>query len=203
MPDFTTPFDRKPDDDGDWKIVGAPRPARRARVRHFNPPSDPATVWSALARGARNLCPACGGAALFASFLKPVERCRVCEEDWTRHNADDFPPYIVILVVGHVVVTGMISVEVAFHPAMWVQLAIWLPTVIGLAIGLIQPVKGAVIALQWWHRMGGFHNRRPSLTSEAKFGCIASLHLATELVSHDHDGEETPSGRFDRCRRSR
>jgi hypothetical protein len=35
-------------------------------------------------------------------------------------RADDFPPYIVILVLGHVVVTGMATLEANFHPPMWV-----------------------------------------------------------------------------------
>ncbi|AUW60591.1 hypothetical protein C1T17_20485 (plasmid) [Sphingobium sp. SCG-1] len=164
MPDFTSPFDRQPDSATRRPLTGVPRRPRLARVKSFEPPSDPATIWSALWRGARNQCPACGGAALFASFLKPVAQCSACQEDWTLHNADDFPPYIVILVIGHVVVTGMTSVEVAFHPPMWVQLAIWMLTIIALAVGLIQPVKGGVIAFQWWHRMGGFEHRRSTVT---------------------------------------
>lgn len=164
MSDVFRPFDRLPED-GDRDVPAVSR-LRLASVREFESPSDPATIWAALWRGVRNRCPACGGAALFASFLKPVERCRVCQEDWTRHNADDFPPYIVILVIGHVVVTGMTSVEVVFHPAMWIQLSIWMPIVVALATGLIQPAKGGVIAFQWWHRMGAFHNRRSTVVAD-------------------------------------
>ena len=160
MPDFVSPFDWKPSEQTDERVVASSRPARPAQFSGVRPPSDPETIWSALRRGALNRCPACGAAKLFASFLKPVEQCRVCQEDWTRHNADDFPPYIVILLLGHVVVTGMTSVEVAFHPVMWVQLAIWIPATIALAVGSIQPVKGGVIALQWWYRLGDFQKRR-------------------------------------------
>ena len=187
MPDFMTPFDRRSDQRAELKAKGVLR-KRQARIVDSRCASDPPTVWSALWRGGRNRCPACGTSALFGRFLKPVEQCLVCKEDWTRHNADDFPPYIVILVIGHVVVTGMTSVEATFHPPMWIQLAIWLPMVVALAVGLIQPVKGGVIALQWWHRMGQFHDRRSTVApkvanpdASAPAGDRAELSLVINL----------------------
>nr|WP_037490297.1 DUF983 domain-containing protein [Sphingobium indicum] len=116
-------------------------------------------MWSALWRGLRCLCPACGATRLFSAFLKPVDRCPACHQDWTHHRADDFPPYIVILVLGHVIVPGMATVTLAFDPPIWVSLAIWLPLALVLGVGLLQPAKGAVIAYQWWHGMGGFEGR--------------------------------------------
>jgi uncharacterized protein (DUF983 family) len=171
---FTTPFDnttgaKKTCRNDDQRRLGGTLAPRR-----FGPLSVPGSVWGALWRGARDRCPACGAAQLFAKFLKPIERCSTCGEDWTRHNADDLPPYIVILVIGHVVVSGMTSVEVAFHPPMWGQLAIWIPATIALAIGLMQPAKGGVIALQWWHRMGSFQHRpipEPRQTPSPEVSC--------------------------------
>ena len=118
--------------------------------------SCPSSVWNALSRAAGNRCPACGSGHLFGAFLKPVASCLGCGEDWTRHNADDFPPYIVILFTGHIVVTGMVAVQATLHPPMWVQLTLWLSLTAVLGVGLIQPVKACVIAYQWWHRMGAF-----------------------------------------------
>jgi len=37
-----------------------------------------------------------------------------------------------------------------------VQLAVWLPLALGLSLALLQPVKGAVVGLQWAFRMHGF-----------------------------------------------
>lgn len=116
MPEVMRPYDRHLSDESDPTGLTA-TDSRRAIAKKTALPSDPKNVWDALWRGLSNRCPACGGAALFTSFLKPMEQCHVCQEDWTRHNADDFPPYIVILVIGHVVVTGITLVEVAFHPA--------------------------------------------------------------------------------------
>jgi uncharacterized protein (DUF983 family) len=39
---------------------------------------------------------------------------------------------------------------------MWWHLAIWIPIVILAAVFLLQPVKGAVIGLQWALYMHGF-----------------------------------------------
>jgi len=33
---------------------------------------------------------------------------------------------------------------------------LWVPLILGLALGLLQPVKGAIVAWQWAHFMHGF-----------------------------------------------
>ena len=81
----------------------------------------------ALARGFSMKCPNCGRAHLFGRFLKVVDYCAVCEEDYTPQRADDFPAYLVIVVVGHLVVPGLLAVAIAYDPPVWLQLAIWLP----------------------------------------------------------------------------
>ncbi|MFA5963789.1 MAG: DUF983 domain-containing protein [Sphingomonas sp.] len=158
MPEIVSPFDH-------LLQRQTPTSSRRLRnllpTRRFGPLLAPRTIWIALWRGCRDRCPACNGARLFDKFLKPLDHCPACGQDWTHHNADDFPPYIVILVTGHVVVTGMALVETTFHPPSWVHIALWIPLIIVLTIGLIQPAKGGVIAYQWWHGMGGFGERQP------------------------------------------
>lgn len=39
-------------------------------------------------------------------------------------------------------------------------MAILLPLALFLMIGLLQPAKGAIIALQWWFGMHGFRKER-------------------------------------------
>ena len=46
--------------------------------------------------------------------------------------------------------------------------AIVLPLAMILMIALLQPAKGAIIALQWWFGMHGFQKERPAvIDSEA------------------------------------
>jgi uncharacterized protein (DUF983 family) len=107
-------------------------------------------------RGLRGRCPKCGEGKLFRAFLKVSDHCPACGEAFHHHRADDFPAYLVIVIVGHVVVAATLAVEVAFSPPLWVHAVIWLPITTALALALIQPVKGAVVAFQWQHGMEGF-----------------------------------------------
>ncbi len=93
---------------------------------------------------------------MFARFLRPVPACEVCGQSWEGHRADDFPAYIVIILLGHLIVPVMIEVNAAFSIPMGVQIVLWPCIAIALALGMIQPVKAAVIALQWAKRMHGF-----------------------------------------------
>ena len=63
---------------------------------------------------------------------------------------------IVILALGHILVPLMIEVNAAFAIPLGWQAAIWPTLAVILATAMIQPVKGAVVALQWSRRMAGF-----------------------------------------------
>ncbi len=121
-----------------------------------NRDQPPRQVKQALLFGLRCKCPACGEASLFAQFLKPAQQCAYCGQNFTGHQADDFPAYIVILLLGHILIPVMIEVNHALSvPLLW-QAIIWPIFALVLALAMIQPVKGAVIGLQWAKRMHGF-----------------------------------------------
>jgi uncharacterized protein (DUF983 family) len=109
-----------------------------------------------VGRGLRCRCPACGEGKLFRGFLKPVPACSACGEDLTPQRSDDLPPYIVISLVGHVVVGGMLLAERFADWSMLTHGVVWVSLTLILALGLMQPVKGGVIGLQWGLRMHGF-----------------------------------------------
>jgi uncharacterized protein (DUF983 family) len=118
-------------------------------------------LWSAMKRGFRCRCPRCGEGKMFRAFLKTADNCSVCGLDFTPHRADDLPAYLVIVIVGHIVVPIVLSIETNFSPAVWLQLSIYLPLTFGLSLALLQPVKGAVVGLQWAMRMHGFDENAP------------------------------------------
>lgn len=113
----------------------------------------------ALLRGAMRRCPRCGEAALFRQWLKPVERCGHCKQDWSVQQADDFPAYIGIFVVGHLLAPVVIAM-IAGGVSAWLTLAILLPVSIAMLLAMLQPTKGAVIAFLWWHGIGAFRQER-------------------------------------------
>lgn len=120
----------------------------------------------ALLRGGKGKCPRCGEAALFRKWLKPVDRCGHCKQDWSVQQADDFPAYIGIFVVGHLlapVVIAMISGGISA----WLTLVILLPVAVVMLLVTLQPTKGAVIAFLWWQGIGAFkQERRPMLPED-------------------------------------
>jgi uncharacterized protein (DUF983 family) len=125
------------------------------------------SLTSDLTRGFLGRCPCCGKGRIFGAFLKVNDRCSICGEELYHHRADDFPAYLVILIVGHLVVPMALYVETEFAPSYWIHLALWLPLTLGLAIGLLQPIKGAVIAVQWHLGMHGFAYARELRNSRA------------------------------------
>jgi uncharacterized protein (DUF983 family) len=60
----------------------------------------------------------------------------------------------------------VLIVEETFAPPYWVHAVLWIPLIIGLALGLLQPVKGAIVAWQWAHFMHGFDRAAPHDESE-------------------------------------
>ncbi|ACI92907.1 zinc-finger protein [Afipia carboxidovorans OM5] len=113
-------------------------------------------LWTAMLRGARGRCPNCGEGKLFRAFLKTHDHCSACGETFSHHRADDLPAYLVIVVVGHLVVPMILWTETNFAPPIPVQLAIYLPFTLIMSLVLLQPIKGAVVGLQWALRMHGF-----------------------------------------------
>jgi uncharacterized protein (DUF983 family) len=124
-------------------------------------PTDKRNVWTSLKRGLRGRCPRCGEGKLFRAFLKVDDHCSVCGLDFTPHRADDLPAYLVIVIVGHLVVPMILWIETDYAPAVWLQLSIYLPLTLILSLALLQPVKGAVVGMQWALRMHGFDEQNP------------------------------------------
>ncbi|HEY4167022.1 MAG TPA: DUF983 domain-containing protein [Reyranella sp.] len=114
------------------------------------------TLGMALKRGFLGRCPNCGEGHLFRAFVKVADHCETCGEPFRYHRADDFPAYLVIVLVGHIIVPLAMWVEIAYSPTYWLHAVLWGPLILGLALGLLQPIKGAVVALQWQTGMHGF-----------------------------------------------
>ena len=119
-------------------------------------PFEPVGRMEAVKRGFRCRCPACGEGKLFRSFLKVVDNCEACGAEMHHHRADDLPPYIVMVIVGHIVGYGILMSETRFEWPLWVHLATWPALTIILSFALMQPVKGAVVGLQYALGMHGF-----------------------------------------------
>jgi uncharacterized protein (DUF983 family) len=133
-------------------------------VTHVSPVQVAPRDWrQAVTRGLACHCPACGMGKLFSRFLKPVPLCESCHEDLSPQRSDDLPPYIVITIVGHVVVGGLLLAEQYADWSFTAHMIIWPSLVLVMSLALMQPVKGAVIGLQWGMRMHGFEAAAPDM----------------------------------------
>ena len=99
-------------------------------------------------------CPNCGKGPLFSGFLKVVESCAACGFDFTRLNTGDGAAVFVMQVAGAPVVFGALFVQIAWSPPIWAMVAVALPLVAGLSLGLMRPGKGVMIALQMRNKAG-------------------------------------------------
>lgn len=120
----------------------------------------PATFGQAVWRGIRSRCPRCEQGSLFARWLKPRERCPVCSLDLTPQRADDFPAYIAMIVTGHLMAPLIIALSLDFALGPVAMMAILVPLALVMMLGMLQPAKGGVIAVQWWNGMHGFVKER-------------------------------------------
>lgn len=110
---------------------------------------DSPPLLQSLGRGFKGRCPACGSARLFGRFLKPVAACASCGSDWTVQRADDFPAYLSVLVSGHLLVPIVVEANLHYDMPTAAQMILWPAAAAALALTLIQPMKGLVIALIW------------------------------------------------------
>lgn len=131
-------------------------------------------LWRSIRRGLAGRCPHCGEGRMFARFLRTVDACSSCGERLDVHRADDLPPYLTIVVVGHIVVPLVLMVEKSYHPEVWIQMAAWLPLTVALTLLLMQPIKGGVVGLQWANRMHGFSGADDADTGDILAGPAGS-----------------------------
>ena len=118
-------------------------------MRHANdaPPSPYVT-------GVTGRCPRCGGGKMFDGFLELAPRCEACGLDYGFADAGDGPAVIVTLLAGFIVVGAALVVEVKYEPPMWLHLAIFLPLTLVVCLGMLRPLKGILVSLQYRNKAG-------------------------------------------------
>ena len=107
------------------------------------------SLWTGIWRGARRRCPTCGRGRLFDGFLRLRATCTVCGADNANYPCDDFPPYLTIFAVGHLVLPPLVLIDLRYQPSVFLQSMIWLPVTILLCLLILPTMKGAVAGLCW------------------------------------------------------
>jgi uncharacterized protein (DUF983 family) len=110
------------------------------------PPASP------FVAGLKCRCPRCGDGRLFAGFLELAPRCGKCGLDYDFADAGDGPAVFVILIAGFLVVGLAVVVEFIWRPPYWLHAILWIPLVLAVTLGLLRPLKGLLVALQFHHK---------------------------------------------------
>lgn len=120
------------------------------------PPQNPIAV------GLHGRCPRCGQGRLFKGFLTLAPRCSACGLEFGFVDSGDGPAQFVILIVGFLIAGAALLTEIAYSPPIWVHVVLWLPLVLVLCLGMLRPLKGVLVALQYHHRAeeGRLHDGR-------------------------------------------
>lgn len=113
---------------------------------------QPARRPNPFLSGLAGRCPNCGKGKLFAGSLPVAERCAVCGFDLKSADPGDGPAIFVMLIGGFLVVFAALLVEVNLKPPIWLHLVVFMPLALAVSLGLLRPVKGVLVALQ-------FHNK--------------------------------------------
>ena len=115
-------------------------------------PSDNSKGAQPVLRGVRGRCPRCGDGRLFERFLKVADACGVCGMSFRGHDTGDGPVVPVLLIIGGIVVGLALGLEVLYQPPVWVHLVLWIPIGTALTLGIMQPLKGMAVGLQYKYR---------------------------------------------------
>lgn len=122
-----------------------------------------ATLSGAIIAGLSCACPRCGRGKLFQGLLALRPRCEVCGLDYSFADSGDGPAIFIMLLAGFIVVFAALITEVVYQPPIWVHAALWFPLILIVTLGPLRPMKGLLIALQYYHRAaeGRFGEGKP------------------------------------------
>ena len=98
------------------------------------------------------LCPRCGAKALFDGLATFAPKCRACGLDYKDFNVGDGPAAFLTLIVGALVTTLAILVELGLHPPFWVHVLLWVPITALAVVGSLRVAKALLLALEYRNR---------------------------------------------------
>ena len=125
-------------------------------IASFQAAEEPRPMGQAMLRGWRRRCPNCGSGPMLKGYLKVRDTCPVCDQALHHHRADDGPPYLTLLIVGHIIGPAMLWFFVAYEPDPYTFMAIFMVASTALSLWFLPRLKGMLVAIQWASRMGGF-----------------------------------------------
>ncbi len=117
-------------------------------MTHPDPDTGKPGLTTAVWRGLRHRCPACGQGSVYRAYLKPVDACAVCGMRIGEIPSEDGPAWLTVLMLGPLLVAVTFFVSLSDLP-----LGLTLPlagvVVTGAVLLLLPRIKAAFIAILW------------------------------------------------------
>jgi uncharacterized protein (DUF983 family) len=117
------------------------------RQKHEGQPSISRAAFFAL-------CPECGAKTLYAGPARFADKCSNCGLDYSSFNVGDGPAALLTLVIGALIITMAIIVDVAFRPPFLVHVLIWVPMTVAMTVYSLRVAKAALLASEHRNRAG-------------------------------------------------
>ena len=113
------------------------------------PPAQPPLVTGLLGR-----CPRCAKGSMFKGALSLAERCDACGLDLAFADTGDGPAFFASFIGGFLILAIGVWMQIAYDPAIWVYLVVFIPLGLIVCLGLVRVVKGVLVALQYANKAG-------------------------------------------------
>jgi uncharacterized protein (DUF983 family) len=104
---------------------------------------------SPYSTGLSGRCPRCGEGKLFRNFITVADSCDHCGQDFAFADAGDGPAIFVMMIAGFIIVGVALWLEIEYEPPMWIYPIIFLPLTLVVCLGMLRPLKGVLISLQY------------------------------------------------------
>lgn len=113
------------------------------------------SLKTAALRALRGRCPCCGEGKLMRSYLKQVEQCSVCGEQFGQIRADDAAPWLTIIVVGHIFLPLAFMLDWNWMPT-WAAMLSMSTLFAVLSLAILPRAKMLFLAILWQTRAPGY-----------------------------------------------
>ncbi|WP_158085545.1 DUF983 domain-containing protein [Henriciella aquimarina] len=114
-------------------------------VKSLEEPELATVLW----RGVQLRCPRCGVGRLLSGYLRQAPACSGCGLETGDIRADDGPPWLTLLVTGHLLAPFMIIAFMTNVMPMWLVTLLMAGLAVGLCLAILPRAKGVFIAAIW------------------------------------------------------
>lgn len=102
--------------------------------------------------GLRGRCPRCGQGHIFQGFLTMRKKCEACGLDYSFADPADGPAFFIMMFACIPSTVFALWLQITYEPAWWVHLITTGPLMLLTCIPPLRPVKGWLIASQYFHK---------------------------------------------------